>query len=168
MWSAWLPGCRAGWAGFHGPRVSFLVDEAVSGWSAGCEGVEPADAGGDLVCPGPAGGDAEPEPSAAADDAPGGGEDPKPQFSGFPAAGGAGEGEHLGPGQQLAAQRDELAPDLVLVVAVQRQVAQAGVLGGADASPGVASLSYDVAPDPFAESFCITSSWVWCSLSLLL
>ena len=35
-------------------------------------------------------------------------------------------------------------------------------------SPGVLSLSYDVAPGPFAESFCNTSSWVWCSLSLLL
>ena len=34
-------------------------------------------------------------------------------------------------------------------------------------SPGVLSPSYDVAPDPFAESFCNTSPWVWCSLSLL-
>jgi hypothetical protein len=35
-------------------------------------------------------------------------------------------------------------------------------------SPGVSSLSYDVAPDPSRRAFCNTSSWVWCSLSLLL
>jgi len=27
-------------------------------------------------------------------------------------------------------------------------------------SPGIPSLSYDVAPDPLAESFCNASSWV--------
>ena len=92
--------------------------------------------------PGPSGGDAEPQAAAAADDAPGGGEDPQPQLPGFPAAGGAGEGEHLGPGEQLAGQRDDLAPDLVLVIAVQRQVAQAGVLGAADPvlAPGPAPV----------------------------
>jgi hypothetical protein len=49
------------------------------------------------------------------DQAPGGGEDPQPQASGFPAAGraGEGEGEHLRPGQEFAGQRDDLAPDLV-------------------------------------------------------
>jgi hypothetical protein len=52
--------------------------------------------------------------AAAADDAPGAGEEPQPEPFGFPAAGGAGEGEHLRPGQQFAGQRDDLAPDLVL------------------------------------------------------
>jgi hypothetical protein len=37
-----------------------------------------------------------------------------------------------GPGQQLAGQRDDLAPDLVLLKTVQRQVTQPGVLGIAD------------------------------------
>jgi hypothetical protein len=71
--------------------------------------------------------------AAAADDAPGDGEQAQPQPPGFPAAGGPSEREHLRPGEQLAGQGDDLAPDLVLGVAVQGQVAQAGVLGGADA-----------------------------------
>ena len=47
-----------------------------------------------------------------------------------------GSGEVAGPwpagGEQFAGQGDDLAPDLVLGVAVQGQVAQAGVFGGAD------------------------------------
>jgi putative transposase len=35
-------------------------------------------------------------------------------------------------------------------------------------SPGVAEVSRDVAPEYPSESFCSTSPWVWCSLSLLL
>ena len=60
--------------------------------------------------------------AAAADDPAGDGEDPQPL--GFPAAGGAIAGEHLGPGQQLAGQQDDLAPGLVLRIAVQGQVPQ--------------------------------------------
>jgi hypothetical protein len=44
----------------------------------------------------------EPQAPAAADDAPGSGEDPQPDQSGFPAAGRAGQGEQLGPGEELA------------------------------------------------------------------
>jgi len=55
----------------------------------------------------------------AADHAPGGREQAQPQAFGFPRAGGAVEGEHLHPGGQLAGHRDQLAPDLVLVKAVQ-------------------------------------------------
>ncbi len=40
------------------------------GWSARGEGLQAADADGDVACPGPAGGQAEPEPAAAADDPP--------------------------------------------------------------------------------------------------
>src|SRR6202044_2835490 len=50
----------------------------------------------------------------------------------FPTAGVAGQGEHLGPGQQLAGQRPDLAPQLVLGEALEREVPQAGVLGAAD------------------------------------
>jgi hypothetical protein len=70
---------------------------------------------------------------------------PQPQALGFPSAGGAGEGEELGPGDEVAGQGDELAPDLVLREAVQGQAAQAGVLGAADASPGSSGLLRDVA-----------------------
>jgi hypothetical protein len=43
------------------------------------------------------------------------------------------QGEHLHPGEQFTGQGDDLAPDLVLGESVQREVAQAGVLGAADA-----------------------------------
>ncbi len=95
------------------------------------------------VAQGQRGGEAQPQPPAAADDAPGGGEQAQPQAFGFPAAGGAVQGEHLHPGQQFAGQGDDLAPDLVLGEAVQGQVAQAGVLGAADAvlAPGAAAVA---------------------------
>ena len=93
--------------------------------------------GGDLGGPGPALGEAEPQVAAAADEAPGDREQAQPEAFGLPAAGGAGQGEHLGPGQQLAGQGGDLAPQLVLGEALEGQVAQPGVLGAADPSPGV-------------------------------
>jgi hypothetical protein len=73
---------------------------------------------------------------------PGSGEQPQPEPFGFPGAGGAVQGEHRHPGGQLARHGHQLAPDLVLGEAVQRQVAQAGVLGVADAvfAPGAAPV----------------------------
>ena len=139
----WLPGCRAGWAGFHGPwGCSFLVVVAGSGWSAGREGLQAGDRGGDLAGPGPAFGEAQPQAAAAADEASGDGEQAQPEPFRFPAAGGPGQGEHLGPGQQLAGQGDDLAPELVLREAFQRQVPQPGVLGAADPvlAPGPAAV----------------------------
>ena len=52
------------------------------------------------------------------------------------------QGEHLRPGEQLAGEGDDLGPDLVLGEAVQGEVAQAGVLGAADAvlAPGAAAV----------------------------
>jgi hypothetical protein len=43
-----------------------------------------------------------------------------------------GQGDQLGPGQQLAGQGHDLAPKLVLGEALERQVPQAGVLRAAD------------------------------------
>ena len=90
---------------------------------------------GDLACPGPAFSEAEPQPAAAADDPSGDGEIRSRIRLGSPPAGGAVKGEHLHPGQQLAGQCDDLAPDLVLLKAVQRQVTQPGVLGIAVLAP---------------------------------
>src|SRR5690242_17648197 len=100
-----------------------------SSWSAGREGLQPGDRGGDLAGPGPACGEPQPEAAAATDQAPGSGEQPQPKPFRLPAAGLAGQGEQLGPGQQLAGQGDDLAPQLVLGEALQRQVPQPGVLG---------------------------------------
>jgi hypothetical protein len=103
-----------------------------SGWSAGVEGLEAGDCGGDLPGPGPAGSEAELEAAAAVDDAPGAGEEAEPQPFRFPSAGFAGEGEDLHPGEQVAGQGDDLAPHLVLVKALEGKVAQARVLRAAD------------------------------------
>jgi len=78
-----------------------------------------ADGGGDIACPGPPGSQAKPQAAAAADDPPGAAEDPQSQSFWFPPAGRSLQGEHLCPGEQFAGQRDDLAPDLVLGVAVQ-------------------------------------------------
>ena len=126
------PAVAPGGRGSTSPRVSFLVAGLVSGWSAGGEGLQPGDRGSYLPGPGPAGGEAEPQAAAAADETPGAGEDPQPQPFRFPPAGRAVQGEHRHPGQQLAGQGDDLAPDLVLGEAVQGEVAQPGVLGAAD------------------------------------
>ena len=64
--------------------------------------------------PGPAPSEAELEAPAAAGQAACDGEQPQLEPLGLPAAGSPGEGEHLGPDQQLACQGDDLAPDLVL------------------------------------------------------
>jgi hypothetical protein len=48
-----------------------------------------------------------------------------------------GQSEGLHPGGQLAGQRDDGAPDLVLGEVVQRQVGQPGVLHGSDTAVGV-------------------------------
>jgi hypothetical protein len=104
--------------------------------SAGGEAGESGECGGEVGCPGPCGVDAEPDPAAAPGPPPRGRREPGPQFLRLPPAGGAVEGEQLGPGEQVGGQGDELAPQLVLGEAAEREVAQAGVLGAADPSPG--------------------------------
>ena len=85
----------------------------------------------------------QPGPPRGACEPPGDGEQPEPEPFGFPPAGLVpGEGEQLHPGGELAGQGDDGAPDLVLGEAVQRQVGQPGVLGGADPvlGPGAAAV----------------------------
>ena len=113
--------------------VSFLVAGMGSVRSAWFQGLQAADRGGDLGGPGPVCGQAELLAPAAADQPPGHGEDPQAQAFGFPPAGLAVKGEQLHPGQQLAGHGHQFGPDLVGGIAVQGQVAQAGVLGAADA-----------------------------------
>jgi hypothetical protein len=128
------PGCRAGLAGLHGPWGCLLSGRGDRGSaSAGCQLPQALKGCGDLCGPGPWGCELEAESPSAADDPSGGREQAQPQPPGFPAACRAGECEQLGPGDQVAGQRDDLAPDLVLRVPVQRQVPQPGVLGAADA-----------------------------------
>ena len=120
----------------------FLVVGVVPVWLAGCEGLPAGDRGGDLGGPGPSAGDLEAEATSAADKAPGWAEEAEAEPFGFPAAGGAREGEHLRPREQFAGQGDDLGPDLVLAETVQGKVPQAGVLGAPDAvlAPGAAAV----------------------------
>src|SRR3954451_5706136 len=110
------------------------------GWGSG--GMQGGPSGVDEVVPGPAAWQPEAAASAAANDLPGGREDPQPQALWLPAAHcrGRGPGQCLGPGQEIRGERDDLEPDLVLGVAVQREVPQAGVLEPADAVLGAGTL----------------------------
>jgi len=95
--------------------------------------MQPGDGGGEVRGPGPLLCEAQPQAAAAAGEPARDGEQARPESFGFPAASGAGQGERLGPGQQLAGPRDDLARRLVLREPLQRQVPQPGVLGVADA-----------------------------------
>src|SRR5215213_9420608 len=71
--------------------------------------------------------------AAGPDRAAGDVEQPQAEPFGFPGPGGsAGQGEVLGPGEQVGGQGDQFQPDLVGGEVVQRQVAQSGVLQAAD------------------------------------
>jgi hypothetical protein len=55
-----------------------------------------------------------------------------------------------------------------LVGAVVAAWPAVSLVGSYELSPGVLSLSHDVAPDAPTEGFRNTSPWVWCSLSSLI
>ena len=101
------------------PVLSFPGRSGGSGCSAGGEGLQAGDRGGDVRGPGPSLGEAEPQAASAAHEPPGGGEQAQAEPFRFPAAGGPGQGEQLRPGQEVAGQGDDLAPDLVLGEALQ-------------------------------------------------
>jgi hypothetical protein len=81
-------------------------------------------------------------PSAGADDPAGDVQQSQAKTLGFPGPGGGpGQGEVLGPGDQVRGQGDEFEPDLIGGEAVQRQVAQPGVFQAADAVLGAGPLA---------------------------
>lgn len=88
--------------------------------------------GGDGVGPGPGFRDSEDPAAGAADDPSGHREHAKPEAFGFGQARPAGERQALQPGHQVAGEGADFQPYLVLRGVVERQVPQAGVLGGAD------------------------------------
>src|SRR5258708_39781399 len=112
------PAVAPGGRGSMVPGVVLPVVGIGCRWSARLEGMEAADRCGDLGGPGPSGGEAEPQPPAAADEAPGDTEQPQPQALGIPPAGRAGPGEHLGPRHPLAGPRGQPAPEPLLALRV--------------------------------------------------
>src|SRR4051794_24456596 len=100
---------RAGGVLFEGQERS--QDSSGAGGDAGDGGA----AGEDEFGPGMAGREVGHLSAGVGGDRGGGGEQPQPQLLGFPSAGGVvGEAEHLGPGDQLAGQLDDRAPDAVV------------------------------------------------------
>ena len=77
------------------------------------------------------------------------------QGLGFPSPGGAVEAEHGHPGEHLVGELDDEQPDAVLREALQGQVRQAGVLGGADAV-----LAAGPAPVPHLQVSQLTGAGV--------
>ena len=66
LWLAARLSC--GWAGFHGPWFLLPSCRDEGSGLAGCECLQPGDGVGDLGYPWPPGGEAQAEPTAAADD----------------------------------------------------------------------------------------------------
>ena len=107
------PSCQAvapGKRGSTGPGVFPPGRGGGSGWSAGRQGLRAGHRGGYLAGPGTVLGEPQPEVAAAPDESSGDGEQAQAEPSGFPRAGGPGQGEQLAAGQQLAGHRDDLAP----------------------------------------------------------
>jgi hypothetical protein len=98
--------------------------------------LEPCQGIGDHICPGPVPGESQVLAAGGGDELGGGGEQSQPQAAGLPETGLAGQGEHRQPGQEVEGELDDLQPDLVLRGVVEREVAQSGGAGGADAVLG--------------------------------
>src|SRR3954447_13827885 len=95
------------------PGVLRSVGQALS-WSAGCgDRRDPGERGGDLVGPGPAGGDAQPAAALAAGQAGGGVQNAVAQPFRLSLGEVAVEGEDLQPGDQVRGDRGGDAPGLV-------------------------------------------------------
>ena len=123
--------------------------------SSGCgQGLEASDALEQEAGPGVVGPVAQDDAAGVAGD--GGGDVHQSQADrpGLPPSGAvAGQGEHLGPGEQVVGQGHDLAPDAVGGQALQGEGAQAGVLGASDAvlAPGpqpVADFEVGEPPSP--------------------
>jgi len=93
------PAVALGGRGSAGPGVLLPGRRGRSGWSAGRKALQPGDCSGDAGGPGPAPGEAQPQAPTAGGQAADHGEQAQPEPFGLPPAGGAGQGEHLGPGQ---------------------------------------------------------------------
>ena len=131
MTVARLSGRLAG--GSTGPGGPFLVAGLCFGWSDGMRHrVDALPGGGDLFGPGPGRGDLEGSAAAAADEAGGGVQEAVAQGLRLRFREIAVEGGELQPGQQDAGGHRRVEPGLVDRVVVRGEVAQAGVLAGAD------------------------------------
>ena len=127
---------RSGGAGFHVPGwVAFRLGGSGCRWSGWCrEGSESGESGGDQLDPGCSRCQLELGSAGVAADAAGDGEQSQPEAFGFPPPRGViVQRERLGPGDQVAGELHDRAPDLVLVEPVEWKILQSGIFRGADA-----------------------------------
>jgi len=136
------PAAGPGGRGSTGPGFAFLLAGMCLGWSDGVrDGVDALPGGGDLAGPGPGRGDLEDPAAAAADQAGGGVQEAVAKCLRLCLSHVAVQGDELEPGQQDAGGHGGVEPGPVDRVVVRGEMAQAGVLTGADRSPGVAAAS---------------------------
>jgi hypothetical protein len=123
-------GWRAAWRDPVGvSRPSALLGRL----AAQRQGPQPSERAGEFDGPWPGGLQPQDEAAGMADDAGGDVQQPVAQRLGFGAGQRAGKEQRLGPAAKVLGGQDQLEPDGVAAPAVERQVGQAGGLGGADA-----------------------------------
>ena len=102
-------------AGFYGPTVLGVVaDGSETGWSAGGKGVQALHGGVDVACPGPGAVEADSDPAAGADEPAGDGEQAQSQPFRFGDTVLSGQGQGLGPGEQVLGELDDLSSQMRL------------------------------------------------------
>ena len=124
--------------------------------SSGCgQGLEASDPLEQEAGPGVVGPVADEGASGVAGDGGGDVHQPGADRPGLPLAGGVvGQGEHLGPGEDVVGQGHDLAPDAVGREALQGEAVESGVLGAADAvlAPGPQPVAdFEVGEPPGAR-----------------
>src|SRR6266487_2693878 len=140
-WSAGWPGSgydggpavRPGGRGFHGSWVFFLArwDWLLLVRVPG-DGLDALPGGYDRICPGPGRGDFEASAATAADETGGGVQDAVAQGLRLRSCEIAVQGQQFQPGQQDAAGHGRVEPRLVDLVIMRWEMAEPGVLAGAD------------------------------------
>src|ERR1035437_6794386 len=158
------PGCR----GSTAPGFPSLLGGTGSCWSGGGgDGLDALPGGDDRICPGPGPGDLQEPAPPAADEAGGGVQDAVAQRLRPRPGQVAVQGDELQPGQQDAGDHGRVEPRLVDLVVVRGEVAEPGVLAGADAVLVVGGGGEW--PGPVSLPVRMTSStraWTRCAASM--
>src|SRR5512135_2162877 len=136
----------------HGSLES-VADGSETGWSAGGQGMQALHGGVDVACPGPGAVEADSDSAAGADEPAGDGEQAQPQPFRFGDSVLSGQGQGLGPGEQVLGELDDLEPEAVGRIVLVGQISHAGVFSAADpvfAAGAAAVPAFQLGELPFA------------------